>query len=195
MSANWLIGRRGQALAVVAPLVLGAIIWFVAVQPLLAWHADQAETISQRTMLAERMVGTAAMLPMLRQQIEDSTGERVPDSSSFAGASDSIAGAMLQERVQGMAMVAGLTLTSVETLTAEPLGVWRRIGLRVVLTAPWPNVIGLLQALDEATPQMLVDDLQVHSGLLVAHPVVLPLQTSLIVYAFRPGTTPQTARP
>jgi hypothetical protein len=55
------------------------------------------------------------------------------------------------------------------------------------MTAPWPVLVRLLQALAQASPSMLVDDLHVHSTLLVQHPVALPLQISFAIYGFRHG--------
>jgi general secretion pathway protein M len=191
MGAEWLTGRRGQVLAVGVTLLLLLMVWIGAVQPLLAWHADRAETLLQQRVLADRMANAAATLPALRRQAEAGTGGHVASAATLAGASDAIAGATLQEQVQAMATAAGATLTSAETLPAEQTGAWRRIGLRLTLTAAWPVLVKLLEAIDRATPQMLVDDLHVHSVLLVARPVALPLQTSFTVYAFRaaPATT------
>jgi hypothetical protein len=195
MSGDFLTGWRGQILAVSVTLLMGLLIWAGGVQPLLAWHAERSETLAQRRMLAERMEGLAATLPTLRRQAEAGAAGRVSTGATLGGASDSIAGATLQERVQAMATVAGATLASIETLPTESAGAWRRIGLRVTLTAPWPVLVKLLQALDQAPTTMLVDDLHVHSTLLVAHPVSLPLQTSFTVYAFRAGAAPGAARP
>jgi general secretion pathway protein M len=195
MGADWLTGRRGQILAIAVTVLLLLIVWVGAVQPLLAWHADRAETLMQQRVLADRMANAAATLPALQRQAAAGTGGHVPAAAMLSGASDAIAGATLQEQVQAMATAAGATLTSAETLPAEQAGAWRRIGLRLTLTAPWPVLVRLLAAIDQATPQMLVDDLHVHSVLLVARPVALPLQTSFTVYAFRAAVASGNARP
>lgn len=191
---TWITGRWGQALALAAPILFGLTVWLVAVQPVVEWYANRSELIAERNLLADRMGAIVATLPALRQQVDDTLAAPAQTSSSFPGASNSIASAMLQEQIQAMATAAATSLSSVETLPAEPAGVWRRIGVRVALAAPLPELAGLLQALDQATPQMLVDDLQIHTGLLVARPVVLPLQTSFIVYAFRSNATQQASR-
>jgi general secretion pathway protein M len=188
MGAAWLIGRRGQALALAATLMVCPAIWAGVVQPLWSWYDTRAETLREQQALAERMEGLAASLPSLRGQVDAGAGDHAEAGAILPGASDSLASATLQERVQAMATAAGATLASVETLPADSAGAWRRIGLRVTLTASWTVLVRLLEALDQARPRMLVDDLHVHSTLLVAHPAVLPLQTSLTVYAFRAGT-------
>jgi general secretion pathway protein M len=194
MHSEWRTGRRGQALALAVTLLVGAIIWVGLLQPLLSWHAERAETLAERRALADLKEGLAVTLPSLRRQAEAWAGGQASAGVTLSGASDAVAGAMLQERVQIMATAAGATPTSVETLAAEQTGTWRRIGLRVALTTTWPVLVMLLQALDQATPRMLVDDLHVHSTLLVANPVALPLQTSFTIYAFRTGAAPVASR-
>lgn len=196
MGNEWLTGRRGQALAVVVSLLVVLAVWVAAVQPLLAWYREREETLAQRTALADRMEALAASLPALRQDARaDAPGRSTAGRATLEGASDAVAGATLQERVQAMAASAGASLSSVETLPAEQAGAWRRIALRVNLTASWPVLVRLLAAVDEASPSMLVDDLHMHSTLLVAHPVALPLQTSFSVYAFRSGGASVASRP
>lgn len=194
IGAAWLTGRRGQSLALLVTLLLCLIVWFDAVQPLLGWYGDRAETLQQQRAIAQRMESLAASLPLLRRQAQAGAGAQTAANATLKDTDDAVASATLQEDVQAMATAAGASLTSVETLPAESAGAWRRIGLRVNLTAPWPVLVRLLQSLDGATPRMLVDDLHVHSTVLVAHPSALPLQTSLIVFAFRAATTTSGGR-
>src|SRR5690242_7145549 len=100
MGAEWLTGRRGQMLAVAATLLLLMMVWLGVAQPLLAWHADRAETLMQQRILADRMAGVAATLPAIRRQADAGTGGHIPTAATLAGASDAIAGATLQEQVQ-----------------------------------------------------------------------------------------------
>jgi hypothetical protein len=43
---------------------------------------------------------------------------------------------------------------------AAPAEGYRRIGLRVAITGSWEALLELLRSLDQATPRMLIDDLQ-----------------------------------
>jgi general secretion pathway protein M len=195
MGSEWLVGRRGQALALAATALVCFMLWLGLVQPLLSWYADRATTLLEQRALADRMESLAASLPALRRQAEAGAGGRTAANLGLSDTSDSVASATLQEQVQAMATAAGAMLASVETLPAESAGAWRRIGLRVTLTTPWPVLVGVLRALDEATPRLLVDDLHVHGSVLAAQPVAPPLQTSFTVYAFRAGTRTEAARP
>jgi general secretion pathway protein M len=196
MSSDWLVGRRGQVLAVGITVLVAALLWAGAVNPLLAWHAEQTETLRQQSVLAERMASTAALLPALRRQLEaGAAGNRASTAVMLAGATDAIAGANLQEQVQSMASAAGASLASIETLPAEQADAWRRVGLRVSVTAPWPVLIHLLESVNQATPPMLIDDLRVHASPATSRPAGLPLQTSFTIYAFRAAASTRDARP
>jgi Type II secretion system (T2SS), protein M subtype b len=67
----------------------------------------------------------------------------------------------------------------------------RRIGVHVLLCAPWPLLVHLLQAVAEGTPRMLADDPELHASTLLAHPEAQPLDASLTIFAFRAGTAAQ----
>jgi general secretion pathway protein M len=191
----WLTGRRGQALALAITMLLAGIVWVGAVAPLMSWYQDRAATLAERSTLADHMAALAATLPRLQHEAAAEGADPAAAGLTLAGSSDAVAGATLQERVQSMARASGASLSSVETLPAEQMGAWRRIGLHVALTVPWQPLIRLMQAVDTATPRMLVDDLRVHSLVLGDHPSRQPLQTSFTIYAFRPATAGTRTHP
>lgn len=178
-------GRRGQILAVVLPIVLLAALWFGAAVPAIDWYAERAETLARQRTLAARMADLAAALPALQTQLDASAKAPAPTVALLDGTTDGIAGAALQGRVQELASAAGANLTSIETLTPEPAGSARRVGVRVSLTAPWPVLVHLLEQLAEGPPRMVADDLQLHSALVIRRSEVSPIDVSLSVYAFR----------
>ena len=89
--------------------------------------------------------------------------------------------------VLDLAVQAGATPSSTETLAAESVGAYRRVGVRIALTAPWPVLVRLLQAAAEATPGLLVDDLQIRGSRLLVRPADVPLDALMTVSAFRSG--------
>jgi len=152
--------------------------------PLADWHTARNEAIERQRALAARMEALAASLPALRQRAASLAAGPAPQAL-LEGASDAVAGAALQEQVQAMAVEAGSPLTSAEALPAEPAGAYRRISLRVALSAPYPVLVHLLGAIADATPRMLVDDLQVQAPPLGLRSAVLPMDATLTVLAFR----------
>jgi general secretion pathway protein M len=178
-------GRRGQALAVALLLLVLAAAWMAVASPLLDWHADRAEALQQRSTLARRMAQVAAGLPELQRQAAAAAAVGPVAATLLDGSTDAVAGATLQQLVQDMAGRAGATLSSTETLPAEAVANYRRIGVRVALSAPWAVLVELLRAIEQASPQMLVDELQIHGGRRFGVAGEPPLEASFTVLGFR----------
>lgn len=188
-------GRRGQALAAGLLLLVLAAAWIAVAAPLLAWHADRAEALEQRSALARRMAQVAGTLPDLQQHAAAVDAAGPVAATLLGGSTDAVAGATLQQLVQDMATQAGASLSSTEALPAETLAAgvgttdtaaaYRRIGVRVALSAPWPVLVQLLRAVGQASPQMLVDELQIRGARQFGIPGDLPLEASFIVLGFR----------
>ena len=185
-------GRAGQALAVLLLLVVLAAVWGAVAAPLLDWHAERADLIERRTTLARRMARLAADLPRLEQQAAGGPGmgaQAVPQQIALLdGRSDAVAGAALQQQIQDMAAKAGVRLSSIEALPPQQMGVYRQVGVRVEVNAPWGALVALIEAVEEGSPQMLVDDLQVHGVYGIVRAADAPLTASLAVMGFRAGT-------
>ena len=178
-------GRRGQVLAVALLLAVLAACWVVVAAPLLAWHADRTEALEQRSALARRMAQVAGTLPELQRQAAAAVAAGPVAATLLDGSTDAVAGATLQQLIQDMAGRADATLSSTEALPTEAVGSYRRIGVRVALYAPWPVLVELLRAVGQASPQMLVDDLQIRSGRQFGVPGDPPLDASFVVLGFR----------
>jgi general secretion pathway protein M len=185
----WMSGRRGQALAVAIGLLGLAAIWFGIVDPARSWFSDRAVLLEQRQELLAHMRDLAAGLPALRAASADKRGEGAEAASiMLPGDSDAIAAADLQEHVQKMAADAGASLTAVETLPPTPeAGRWHKITLRISLNASWPVLMALLRSIEQSPTRILIDDVHFRSPILVAHPTVVPIQGSMILYGFRPA--------
>jgi hypothetical protein len=186
--ANWLTGRNGQALAVGIAVLGLALIWFGVIDPARTWFADRALRLDQRRTLLHRMQEIATTLPSLRAEAAGkSARDEVNGAIMLPGASDAVAAADLQERVQKMTVSAGANLTAVETLPVSQSGKWHKVSLRISLNAPWPVLMDLLRSIELSSMRILVDDVRFHSVTVVSRPTVLPIQASMVVYGFRPA--------
>jgi general secretion pathway protein M len=185
---SWLVGRRGQSLAVGVTLLTVLLLWLGIVDPLWSWYGDRNELLAQRQALLQRMQALAASLPALRAASADKRGEGVEAATSLLpGATDSVAAADLQERVQKMATAAGASLTAVETLPAEATaGRWHKVSLRISLTASWPVLTELMRSIGQSPTRILIDDVHFHSAVAVARPTAPPIQASMVLCGFRP---------
>jgi general secretion pathway protein M len=180
-------GRRGQLLAVALGVLVIASVWVGVVAPAVGWFHDLGDRIGQRRVLAQRMAELAATLPSLQSRVADRNATGPAPRAVLDGNTDAIAGAAFQQLVQQIATGAGANLSSVEVLPAEPDGGYRRIGLHVALSAPWPVLVQLLQSVEQASPPMLVDDLHLNAPPL--RNAALPMDASFTLLAFR-GVAP-----
>ena len=178
-------GRRGKLLAVALLLTVAAALWAGAVVPLTEWFASRADRLEQQGRLARRMEQIAADLPELRRRAN--TVEAAAPVAVLEGASDSVAGAALQQRLQEIGSSVGAPLSSAEVLPGEPVGAYRRIGVRLSVSGTWPIVVQLIDAITASSPPLLVNDLSVESSRATMGPVEPLLSASMVVFGFRSG--------
>jgi type II secretory pathway component PulM len=99
----WLIGRRGQAIAVAIGLMGFLVIWFCIADPARSWFNDRSALLDQRQELLAHMRDLAATLPALRTASTDKHDEGTRAASILLPGDSDAAAAALQERVQKMA--------------------------------------------------------------------------------------------
>ncbi len=180
-------GARGRALALALTVVALASIWAAVVDPLVRSYQDRAETLAQRSTLARRMEAVAAALPTYRRQAQAVQGAGASAPALLPEATDALAAAALQERVQALAQQAGATIASAEALPAEPAGPYQRIGLRVSLSTTYPKLMEVLRRIADASPPMLVDNLRLQRSPALGSRD--GMEASLTIIAFRAGAT------
>lgn len=179
-------GRRGQVLAIGIGLLAIALLWLGIIDPIRSWYDDRAMLLERRQALLVRMQEVAGTLPALRTTAAEKQNQGdAADGTMLPGASDAVAAADLQQRVQAMASAAGVNLSAVETLPATTTGKWHRVSLRISMNAPWPVLMQLMQSIETSPTRILIDDVHFHSSTLVTHPTVLPVQASMVLYGFR----------
>lgn len=178
-------GLRGKLLAVALLITVITAFWAGIAVPLTEWYGTRADRLDQQARLARRMEQIVADLPELRRRA--STAEAAAPVAVLEGASDSVAGAALQQRLQQIGTDAGAQLASIEVLPGEPVGAYRRIGVRVSVTGTWPVVVKLLDAITASSPPLLVNDLQIESSRAIMGFAEPSLSTSMVVFGFRAG--------
>jgi len=179
-------GQRGQILAGALALVAIVVVWLGVVAPILDFYGTRDDQLDALRARAAREAALVDALPRLTKEAE--LAARTPTRAVLAGNTDAIAGATLQEQVQSMASGANAQLTSIETLPGEQVGNYRRIGVRVELSAQLAVVVHLLAAIEEAQPSMLLDDIRLTATPVGPQNAQLPLDAAFTVYAFRVGT-------
>ncbi|GBR02842.1 general secretion pathway protein M [Gluconacetobacter liquefaciens NRIC 0522] len=179
-------GRWGQALALgMLGLALG-LAWLLVLDPVWNLYADRVQRLDLQRATLTRMERLASALPALRQ----TTATSSPNPSQLIdGTTDAIASANLQDILQTIATTTETEITSVENVPSAAAGRYRRIGLHVVVTAPFPTLIRLLTRLEQSTPAIVIDGLHLRSAE-DTNSASAPLDCDMILHAFRRTDAP-----
>jgi hypothetical protein len=172
-------------------VVLAASLWIAIVSPLMNWYQAGSALLADRELVVARMHAIAATVPPLLHQAAMRRSS-APSGQDIAlqAPSDAVAAAKLQQHMQDLAQASGIAFSSIETLPVAQQGGYRRISLRVTCAAPWSVFIGLLQKIDDSTPRMLIDGLDLNASPDLVHPNGVAISADFTVIAFRPGSTP-----
>ena len=185
-------------------LITAAGVYLVVVLPLVNLYADRQSVLENRRMLLPRLRAAAEELPGLRARASELRAAAGARKVALEGASDAIASANLQSRIEELAGSVGATISSTESLPTEIRGSYRRIGLRYVLVGSYETLVTLLAKLEAATPPLVIDNLHIQGGLRAERRpgragtpgLVAPaLNAGLDVYGFRTNETQVIAKP
>lgn len=183
-------GRPGRILALGIAVAIPAVLWLGVGAPLVQWHAERGAALGERRELARHMEDLMAEIPELQRRATQEPSA-VGADSLLAGDSDAIAAAALQEKVQAIAADTGATISSAEIVPAQESGSYRRIGLRIAVYARvWSSLVRLLQGMEQATPKMLIGEMELRAMPTRAADVDTPISATLTVLAYR-AATPQ----
>jgi hypothetical protein len=162
------------------------------------------QTVPDNRRMLLPILGAAEELPGLRAQASELRAAAGSRKVTLEGASDAIASANLQSRIEELAASVGATITSTEGLPAEVRGGYRRIGLCYVLVGTYETRLRLLAKLEVAIPLVVLDNPHIQGGLRIdrrpgrqATPgsATPALNAGLDVYGFRTNENPAIAKP
>jgi hypothetical protein len=193
-------GQRGRLLALSLVLLLLGGLYFLAVAPLVDLYRGREAGLENGRMVLPHLRAAAAALPALRAQVAELRAAALTRKVTLDGASDAIASANLQSRIEGFAASVGATIGSTESLPPETADGYRRIGLRFALNGPYATLVKLLARIEAAAPPLIVDNLQVHGvlrrpGLPPDGESAFGLDAGLDVYGFRIAGKTAAAQP
>jgi general secretion pathway protein M len=164
-----------------------AAVYLIVIAPALSLYSRGENSLDEKRMLEPHLRAAAAEVPLLRAQLAEFRRAAATQKLTFDGATDAIASAGLQSRIEGLAGSAGVTIASTEALPAEAQGTYRRIGLRFSVSGTYDSLVKLIAAVQTANPPLVVQNLQIHGTLrpqdLLQQPLTaqrqLPAQTAL----------------
>jgi len=189
-------GPRGRLLAfALLILALGGAYLLVAT-PLLEFYAERATLVANRRALLPRLQAAADELPALHARVGELRAAAGTRRITLEGASDAIAAATLQSRIEELAASVGATIGSTESLPAEARSGYRRIGLRYVVSGQYETLVKFLAKLEAATPPLVIDNLHIHGVLRrPGTPAASGLDAGFDVYGYRDGEKSTAAKP
>ena len=181
-------GWQGRLLALGLLFIMLGGVYFVVVSPLLDLYAERAGVLENRRMLLPRLRAAADELPVLSARVEQLRAAAGTRKITLEGATDALAAAALQSRIEEFASSAGATIGSTESLPAEARSGYRRIGLRYVLSGPYEALVKFFAKLETAAPPLVIDNLHIHGVLRrPGTPASAGLDAGLDVYGYRGG--------
>ena len=196
MNSSLPSGWQGRCLALALLLLLLAATYLAVAAPLLEFYSERSLLAQSRTALLRKLDVVGAELPALHARVAKLSVAMDSHKLTLDGASDAIAAARLQGRIEPLATGSGMTIGSTEILTSEAQGDYRRIGLRLIVSGSYESLLKLLAAVEKATPPLVVDNLQIRS---LQHRLgnrqLRGLDASFDVFGFRAADTTAAATP
>lgn len=157
MASGWV--SRVAALALSAGVAFAFYLFVVA--PIVAGYAETGAAVAQAAELLDRYRRVAAARPALQERLDALKARQSEIGTYLSGETDALAGAELQELVNTTVAKGGGGLRSVQILPVKADGGFRRIGVRVQMTATIAQVLRVLHGLEAGSTLLFVDNLEV----------------------------------
>lgn len=150
---------RALALAILLALALAAHAFVV--EPLIVSYGSYEDSIARSAELLERYRRIGASRRTLESRLTEARQRLSPAGLYIEAASDALVAAELQNRVKGVVEASGGKLDSTQILPARDESSFRRVGIRVQMTANVEPMQRVFHGLESATPYLFVDNLDI----------------------------------
>ncbi len=157
MASGWV--SRLAALALSAGVAFALYVFVVA--PIVTGYAETDAAVAQEAELLDRYRRVAAARPALQERLDALKSRQSEIGTYLSGGTDALAGAELQELVNATVAKGGGGLRSVQILPVKAAGGFRRIGVRVQMTATIAQVLRVLHGLEAGSTLLFVDNLEI----------------------------------
>ncbi len=153
----------GRMAALALLFALGAAVYLFAVAPTLAAYERTHQDLREHTELLARYQRIAATRPALEAQLAELQVRQAESGVYLSGATDALAAAELQDRVNAIIQASGGALTSTQALPVKTEGVFRRISVRAQFTGTIEALHQAVYDLEANKPYLLVDNIDVRN--------------------------------
>jgi|APTNR8051073442_1049403.scaffolds.fasta_scaffold18753_2 general secretion pathway protein M len=149
------------ALALLAAAI--ALPWRLLVQPLQATFSEYEDAVAGRQDVLARYQRLADSRAALRARLEELQQEPASQEGYLTGDSETLVAAELQNLVRTTVERSGGRLESTQILPAVPEGAFRRVTLRVRMSADTDGLFRILYDLESSLPYLFLDSLDIVS--------------------------------
>lgn len=132
-------------------------------EPIVVGYRETDRQIEDVREQLSRYHRLAAMRPALEDQMRQSDRETSSEGYYLSGGTDALAAAGLQDQVNALVQGKGGSLRSLQPMPGIDEQGFRRITLRVQMTATSEALFEILYALEAGTPILFVDNLDIQS--------------------------------
>lgn len=159
LTTPW-IGRLAAVLLLVAAIEAAYV---VLVEPIVLGYRETDQAIEEVSDQLSHFQRLAAMRPVLANQLDQLAAEQGSGTYYLSGGTDALAAAGLQDRVSALVDGNGGSLRSIQPMSGvDELG-FRRITLRIQMTATIESLFETIYTLETGTPVLFVENLDIHS--------------------------------
>lgn len=142
--------------------MLGAAYVFL-MEPVVLDYSETDRRIEEIREQLSRYQRLAAMRPALENQMRQSAAETTTEGYYLRGGTDALAAAWLQDRVSALVQGSGGSLRSIQPMPGTDEQGFRRITLRVQMTATNEALVEILYGLETGTPVLFIESLDIQS--------------------------------
>jgi len=158
-------GSIMSRLAALLFLVLFAAgIWLLLVKPTVEQFSAYRASIEQSRDLLARYIRIGGARAELRKALEQARRQQVSAGSFLEGSSIEIVAADLQNSAKSIIASKGGELKSTQILPHEEVEDWRKVIIRINMSADTETLLQVFYALETANPYLFVDNVQVRAA-------------------------------
>ena len=156
-SAPWV--SRATAFGILAGVLM--VIYAVLIGPLVAAYSEVNGTIAQSSELLVRYQQVIGQHSALKVRLDKVNTTHIQSGFYVPGDTDALAAARLQEIVNARVESNGAQVRSVQILPAKEDGDFRRVGVRIQMTASIGAIARILYAFEAGDTYLFVNNLDV----------------------------------
>lgn len=151
--------------AVLLLIVTIAAVYSFILEPILIGYGETNRQIEEAREQLSHYQRLAAARPALEKQMRQAATQPTSQASYLSGGTDALAAAGLQDRVNALIQDKGGSLRSIQPMAGIDEQGFRRITLRVQMSATIEALFETLYALEAGTPILFVESLDIQSKL------------------------------